>query len=53
MAGIGLLLVLMFVIGLISVNYKIGLSTLPFLIVSFLMIRHLVKNRKLNPGKAG
>ena len=39
MAGIGLLLGLMFVIGLISLNYKIGFSTLPFLIVCFLMIR--------------
>ena len=53
MAGIGLLLGFMFVIGLISLNYKIALSTLPFLIVSVLMIRHLMKVRKLNVDKTG
>lgn len=50
MSGIGLLLVFMFVIGLISQNFKIALSTLPFLIVSLLMIRHLLKSRPLKDG---
>lgn len=40
LAGIGILILFMFVIGLISLNYKIVLSTLPFLIVAFLTIRH-------------
>lgn len=38
---IGLLLAFMFVIGLISFNYKILLSTIPFLITAVLTIRHL------------
>lgn len=42
LACIGLLLAFMFVIGLISLNFKILLSTLPFLITAFLMIRYLV-----------
>jgi len=39
-AGIGVLLVFMFVIGLMSLNYKIILSTAPFLIVGVVTIRH-------------
>jgi hypothetical protein len=42
-AGIGLLLGLMFVIGLISVNIKILSSTLPFLIIAVVTIRHHLK----------
>lgn len=38
--GLGVLLGLMFVIGLISLNFKILLSTIPFLIISFLTIRY-------------
>lgn len=40
MAGIGILLAFMFVIGLMSLNWKILGSTLPFLITAFLTIRH-------------
>lgn len=36
---IGLLLVLMFLIGLISLNYKITLSTIPFIVFSILTIK--------------
>lgn len=39
-AGLGLLLGLMFAIGVMSFNYKIIISTLPFLIFSFLAIRN-------------
>lgn len=45
MAGIGILLVLMFVIGLISFNIKILLSTLPFIIIAILTIRHTLRNK--------
>jgi hypothetical protein len=38
MAGIGILLVFMFVIGLISLRYKIVVSTIPFLSIAFLTI---------------
>ncbi|HRJ28278.1 MAG TPA: hypothetical protein PLV21_10670 [Cyclobacteriaceae bacterium] len=41
MAGIGVLLVFMFVIGVISLNFRIVFSTIPFLIVSFLTVKHL------------
>lgn len=40
MGCIGLLLFFMFVIGLISLNYKVFISTLPFLISSILVLRH-------------
>lgn len=40
LGGIGILLLFMFVIGLISLNYKIALSTLPFLITGFLAFKH-------------
>lgn len=39
-SGIGILLAFMFVIGLISLTIKILISTLPFLIIAFLTIRH-------------
>ena len=51
MMGIGLLLGFMFVIGMMSFNYKIALSTLPFLIICFLMIRLLRKEAQLNAGR--
>jgi hypothetical protein len=41
--GIGILLALMFIIGLMSFNYKIILSTLPFLVTALLAIRHYRK----------
>ena len=42
---IGILIVLMFFIGCISFNFKILLSTLPFLVLAFLTIR-LHRNKK-------
>ena len=39
-SAIGILLCFMFVIGIISLNFKILLSTLPFLIAGFLTIGH-------------
>ena len=44
-AGLGLLLGFMFVIGLISLNIKILVSTIPFLIVASLTIRQQVNIR--------
>lgn len=38
--GIGILLAFMFVIGLLSANYKIALSTIPFLVTAFITVRH-------------
>ncbi len=37
---LGILLILMFIIGLISLNYKITLSTIPFIILSVITIFH-------------
>ncbi|GAB1431204.1 hypothetical protein MASR2M18_20390 [Ignavibacteria bacterium] len=45
--GLGLLLGLMFIVGVISLNYKITLSTIPFFIVVALTI---INNRKSNPA---
>ena len=39
-AGLGLLLGFMFVIGILSGNFKIIISTLPFLVLSLITIRH-------------
>lgn len=44
--GLGLLLAFMFVIGIMSFNYKIFLSTIPFLLVATLTIIHLRKLKK-------
>jgi len=41
---LGILLGFMFVIGLISLNYKIILSTIPFIVVAVLAVRY---NRKI------
>lgn len=43
-AGIGILLVMMFVVGLIGVKVKIVISTLPFIILAFITIRHARRN---------
>lgn len=43
MASLGLLLGFMFVIGLLSLNYKIIFSTIPFITVAFYTIRYLKK----------
>jgi len=45
--GLGILLGFMFVIGLISLNYKIVFSTIPFIIVSVFTIRHYRKIKAL------
>lgn len=41
--GLGLLLGFMFIIGIICLNSKILISTIPFLIVAILTIRHFIK----------
>ncbi len=46
MSGLGLLLGFMFFIGIISMNIKITLSTIPFIIVVVLTILHLRKSKK-------
>ncbi|MEZ5041890.1 MAG: hypothetical protein R2828_18485 [Saprospiraceae bacterium] len=38
--SLGILLGLMFVIGLMSLNYKVLISTIPFIVVSIIAIRH-------------
>jgi len=43
--GLGILLAFMFVIGLMSLNYKIIISTIPFIVVSTLTIKHYRKNK--------
>lgn len=40
MAGVGVLLAFMFVVGLLGLNLKVLLSTLPFLITAFVTLRH-------------
>ncbi len=45
LCGMGILLLFICIVGVIALNYKIALSTLPYLFVSFLTIRHLRKNR--------
>ena len=40
LAGIGVLLVFMLIIGLLSLNFKVALSTLPFLVTSFMAVKH-------------
>lgn len=39
-AGLSILFILMFIIGLMTLNYKITLSTIPFLVLVFLTIKH-------------
>jgi hypothetical protein len=41
--GLGILLVFMFLIGIISINYKIILSTVPFIVVAVLTVIHFRK----------
>jgi hypothetical protein len=43
MGSLGILLGFMFVIGLMSLNYKIIISTIPFIVVSIIAIRHYRK----------
>lgn len=42
-AGLGLLLSFMFVIGILTANFKILLSTIPFLVISIFTIIHIRK----------
>ncbi len=49
LGGIGLLLLLMFFIGIISSNVKILLSTVPFLLVAILLIRYHLLNKSKTP----
>jgi hypothetical protein len=51
--GLGILLVFMFTIGWMSLNYKIIISTIPFLVTSFLAIKHYKKSNqaKHTPGR--
>lgn len=44
--GTGLLLGLMFIIGLISLNFKILCSTIPFLVIGYITIRHHLKTTR-------
>ena len=46
--GLGVLLGLMFVIGLIALKFKILFSTIPFLVIAFLTIRYYSRLRKPN-----
>ena len=51
LAGIGVLLIFVFFIGIISRNDRILFSTLPFLVTAILVMRHLrVKKRANQPG---
>ncbi len=43
--GLGILLGLMFAIGLIDLNFKILFSTIPFLVIAFLTIRYHRKRK--------
>jgi hypothetical protein len=45
--GLGLLLGFMFIIGLMSLNIKITISTIPFLIVAILTIRNQKKSNTI------
>ena len=45
--SIGLLLLFMFIIGIISLNYKIFISTIPFLITGILTILHHRKQKQI------
>jgi len=44
-AGLGILMLLIFVIGILSMNVKIFISTLPFIILAIIVIRMNRKNR--------
>ena len=45
--GIGLLLIFMLIVGLVSMNFRIAISTIPFLITAFFVIRLMRKKRRL------
>jgi len=41
--GIGALFLILFIVGVLNINFKIIISTLPFFIISFLSIKDIVK----------
>jgi len=45
--GLGLLLGFMFIIGIMSLNFKITVSTIPFITVAILAIRNLKKAKPI------
>lgn len=47
MAGICILMVFIFIIGLLSLHVKIFLSTLPFLLVAFFTVRYYLAKRNI------
>lgn len=47
-AGIGILMALMFLIGIMSLNLKIIFSTIPFMVVTLITIRHHRNQNKEN-----
>jgi hypothetical protein len=49
MASIGILLIFMFAIGLMGLNYRILLSTIPFLVVAVLTVRHHKQIKRAEP----
>lgn len=50
-AALAVLLVFIFIVGVIGPNFKTVLSTLPFLVLSYLTIRHTTKLRHArSPG---
>lgn len=40
LAGVGLLLAFMFIIGVLGLNIKIALSVVPFLVLAFMTVKH-------------
>jgi hypothetical protein len=40
----GMLLVFMFIVGIMALNYKIIISTIPFILISFFAIRYYKEN---------
>ncbi len=51
LGGLGLLLIFMLAIGLLSLNYKIIASTIPFLVVAVMTIREDIVARRANRNK--
>lgn len=45
MGGMGLLMVIIFTVGIISKNFKIVISTIPFLVLSVIVIKNLNSSR--------
>ena len=44
-AGIGILLALMLIVGSLSLNFKMILSTLPFFVIAFYTVRYLRRTK--------